>query len=154
MIQTDAIAAIRDSICESNDRLFACLDGLTPGQLNWTPPAEGANSIYAIASHALSAAAGLILVRAFHQQVETPPHAGWGAEGESAEPLRARWQELRPRIHQTLTRASQADLERECEHPRLGKMSAWQMLLLANRHTSEHIGHIELTRDLAKAAGA
>jgi hypothetical protein len=151
--QTDEIAAIRDSICESADRLVATLDGLTAAQLNWAPPAENANSVYAIAGHALSAQEGLILVRVFGQPPDPQARAGWGASGDSADNLLERWQALRPRLYETLSNATRADLDRETEHPRLGKFTGWQMLLLVNRHTAEHIGHVELTRDLAKAAG-
>ena len=155
-VQTDEIAAIRDSLCDSADRLLAALDGLTATQLNWVPPAAGANSIYAIASHALSAQDGLILGRVFGQPPDPQARAGWGAEGDSIEPLLERWSAsggLRARLYETLSNASRADLERECEHPRLGKFSGWQLLLMVNRHTAEHIGHVELTRDLARAAG-
>jgi hypothetical protein len=153
MTETNEILAIRDSICLSGDRLLKATEGLTAAQLNWTPPAEGANSIYAIVSHAMSAQEGHILRRIFGQEIELRAGAGWGARGDSAEPLQERWKALRPRIREILTNASRADLDRDCEHPRLGTMSGWEMLLLVDRHNSEHIGHTELTRDLAKAAG-
>jgi hypothetical protein len=52
-----------------------------------------------------------------------------------------------------LSRASSAALHADCEHPRLGKLTGWEMLFLIDRHTAEHVGHVELTRDLAKNAG-
>jgi hypothetical protein len=151
--QIAEIDALRDSLLGSADRLLASVDGLTAAQLNWTPPAENANSIYAIVSHALSAQDNLILNRIFGQEPDPSASRGWGASGDSIEPLRQRWQTLRARLYDTLSNATREDLERECEHPRLGKFTGWEMLLMVNRHTAEHIGHVELTRDLARAAG-
>ncbi len=151
--QIAEIDALRDSLLGSADRLLASLDGLTAAQLNWTPPAEKANSIYAIASHALSAQENLILNRVFGQEPDPSAPRGWGDSGESIEPLRRRWQSLRARLYETLSNATRDDLERACEHPRLGTFTGWAMLLMVNRHTAEHIGHVELTRDMARAAG-
>lgn len=153
MIETDEIAAVRDYIFEGSERLLRCTDGLSRDELNWIPPAEGANSIYAIVSHAITAQEGLILRLVFGQQTEPRPNAGWGAEGDSAEALRERWKGVRSRLDVALSGASRADLQQECEHPRLGKMTGYQMLLHVLRHTTEHVGHVELTRDMAKAAG-
>ncbi|HTE83624.1 MAG TPA: DinB family protein [Dehalococcoidia bacterium] len=154
MTDTHPLAAVRDSLMGSGDRMVAAVDGLTLAQLNWSPPAEGGNSIYAIANHALGAQERLILGRIFGQEVEPNPPAGWQVTGENPHALRERWQRIRPRLEATLSRASSAALHSDCEHPRLGKLTGWEMLLLVDRHTAEHVGHVELTRDLAKAAGA
>jgi len=149
----DPLAVIRDSICQSGDRLIACLDGLTPAQLNWEPAAPGANSVYAIVNHAIGTQEGHIIGRIFGEPVAPRERAGWDVAGNAGEPLRERWGALRPRVYRILENASGSDLDKACEHPRLGSMSGWQMLLLVDRRTAEHVGHAELTRDLAKAAG-
>jgi hypothetical protein len=128
------------------------ISDLTDAQLNWKPPAEGGNSIYAIATHALGAQERLILGRIFRQDVEPSAPGPWQLEGDG-EALRQLWQRIRLRVYDTLSRASTTGLYADCEHPRLGKMTGWEMLYLADRHTAEHVGHVELTRDLAKAAG-
>jgi len=152
MTDTHPLAAVRDSLCKSGDRLIESIDGLTAAQLNWRPAAEGANSIYAIVTHAFSAQERLILGRIFGQESEPRPPAPWAVEGDGAA-LTERWNRLRPRVYDTLSRASTAALHQECEHPSLGKMTGWEMLQLMDRHTAEHVGHVELTRDLARAAG-
>jgi hypothetical protein len=154
MSHDGSIAALSQSICGSSDRLINCLDGLDGGQLNWHPPADESNSIYAIVSHALSAEERFILGRICGQEVDLPAGPGWAAEGDSAEPLRGRWSSLKSRIQSSLAACAAADLDREVEHPRLGKMSGWSLLVLVDRHTAEHVGHVELTRDLLRATTA
>jgi hypothetical protein len=154
MAQNGGITALGESICGSSDRLIQALDGLGGAELNWHPSADQSNSIYAIVSHAMSAEERFILGRICGQEVAPPPTATWSAEGDSAEPLRERWSALRDRIQSSLGGLSPADLDREVEHPRLGKMSGWSLLVLVDRHTAEHVGHVELTRDLLKAARA
>lgn len=156
-LQTDVIAALRDSICQSGDRMITVLDGLTATQLNWVPPAEGANSSYAIASHAFSAYERMVLDRVFGLPPDPLARSGWGAQGDSVAPLQERWSGangLRARLAGALSNASQADLAKECEHPAIGRLSGWQLILMMRAHMAEHIGQVELTRDLAKAAGA
>jgi hypothetical protein len=152
MSSDGSIAALSQSICGSSDRLINCLDGLEGAQLNWRPEANESNSIYAIVSHALSAEERFILGRICGQEVDLPAGPAWAAEGDSAEPLRARWSGLKGRIQSALGTCSDADLDREVEHPRLGKMSGWSLLVLVDRHTAEHVGHVELTRDLLRAS--
>ncbi len=48
-------------IASSLDRLVGCLDGLDAEALNWCPPAPGANSLYALATHTLGNAEENIL---------------------------------------------------------------------------------------------
>jgi len=95
-----------------------------------------------------STSSGLSSARKAQPRPPTP----WAVEGDSTA-LVERWNRLRPRVYDTLSRASTAALHQECEHPSLGKMTGWEMLQLMDRHTAEHVGHVELTRDLARAAG-
>jgi DinB superfamily len=152
MVDTLPLAAMRDSLVGSGDRMLEAVSDLTPAQINWKPPADGGNSIYAIATHALGAQERLILGRIFQQEVAPSPQGAWEVEGDAAA-LRDRWQRIRPRVYETLSRASTTGLYADCEHPRMGKLTGWEMLYLVDRHTAEHVGHVELTRDLAKAAG-
>ena len=152
MSHDGSIAALSQSICGSSERLITCLEGLDSSQLNWRPPAKDSNSVYAIVSHALSAEERFILGRICGQEVDLPAGPGWAAEGDSAEPLQTRWSNLKDRIQSSLAALSDADLDREVEHPRIGKLSGWSLLVLVDRHTAEHVGHVELTRDLLRAA--
>jgi hypothetical protein len=149
--ENGGIAALSQSVCGSSERLIACLDGLSAEELNWHPPANESNSVYAIVSHALSAEERFILGRICGQEVDLPAGPVWAAEGDSSEPLQERWKTLRGKIESSLGSLSGADMDREVEHPRLGKMSAWSLLVLVDRHTAEHVGHVELTRDLIRA---
>ncbi|MDP9352215.1 MAG: DUF664 domain-containing protein [Chloroflexota bacterium] len=45
-------------------------------------------------------------------------------------------------------------LEEEIEHPRRGRITGREVLLVVARHCAEHLGQAELTRDLLEASGA
>ena len=54
-------ASFCQGILRSLDKIMACLEGLDEYQLNWRPPAEGANSVYGIAQHTLTSAEKYLL---------------------------------------------------------------------------------------------
>lgn len=143
--------SISKFICNSGDRLVKVLDGLSEQGLDWRPPAEGANSIRAIVGHALGTADGYVLGMACGQQVHPEDWEIWSAPSGSADPLRQRWQDLRERIQTAVTALSSSDLDEPREHPRMGTIPRRELLLMVTRHTAEHIGHAELTRDLLRA---
>src|SRR6185312_12910639 len=49
------------NILDTLDRLMACLAGMGAEQINWQPPAPGANSVYVLATHTLGNAEESIL---------------------------------------------------------------------------------------------
>jgi len=57
------IASFQRRLFEELDRIVACLKDTSPEQLDWVSPAEGANSLRAIASHAIGAAEVHVVAR-------------------------------------------------------------------------------------------
>jgi len=62
-----------------------------------------------------------------------------------------RLREVLERMEQALVGLSSVHLDGERDHPRRGKMSCREVLLVAARHAAEHMGQAELTRDLVIA---
>jgi len=136
----------------SLERLIACLEGLDRELLNWRPPAPETNSLYVLATHTLANAEENVLGIACGQPVERDRDAEFLALGDTPEPLIRRARELLNRIEAGMGRLSTADLGAEREHARRGRISVLEALLITARHAAEHVGQMELTRDLAKAA--
>jgi hypothetical protein len=139
-------ASFLRAISGSLDRIVACLDGLDAATLNRRLPIEGANSLYAIATHALANAERNVLGTYCGEPYDWQREAEFAASGDSAEPLRHYWRKLEVRMREGLAAAGPAALARECDHPRLGRIHGREVLLQAARHAAEHVGEAELTR--------
>jgi hypothetical protein len=141
-----------EALCNAIERILACLDGLDAEGLNWRPPAPETNSLYVLAYHSMGSAEAAIIGELGGQPVDRDRDAEFTASGDSAAPLHARWEALRPRLREALARLTPADMERTVHHRRFGAMSGRAYLILAAQHPAEHVGHAELTRDLLNAA--
>lgn len=139
-------------IASSLDRLVACLDGLDADDLNWRPPAPGANSLYALATHTLGNSEENILETLGGRAVGRDREAEFAAIGASAGAIAARWRELRAELARTLAALPAGALDTEYAHPRRGTLTGRAILIVVARHAAEHLGQAELTRDLLRAA--
>jgi hypothetical protein len=137
-------------ILSSLDRLMTCLDGLDERQMNWRPPADNANSVYALATHTLGNAEENILGTLCGQPIRREREQEFLAHATSTAALHERWQRLRDQLQTALTGLSAQDLEREVSHPRRGVVTGRDVLIIVARHAAEHLGQSELTRDLAR----
>ncbi len=140
-------------IVASLDRLVGCLSDLDEPGLNWRPPAQHANSLYVLAVHTLANAEENILGTLCGQPIGRDRGAEFAARGTSAREVEERWRELRPRLVACLADLPQSRLEEEIEHPRRGRITGHEVLLVVARHCAEHLGQAELTRDLLEASG-
>jgi len=142
-----------DSITESFDRIVKCFDGLTADELNWKPIPE-ANGIYVLANHTLESVKFHILVLLCGQpstrnrDAELAVHAGSVKDGEA---LQARWQALQLEIANALGNAPTDLLDQPVNDPNRGPSTGRGILIKMVRHSAEHCGHAELTRDLLRA---
>ena len=148
------IVAFADPLIAAIERILACLDGLDAEGLNWRPPAPLTNSLYVLAFHTMGSAEAAIIGELGGQPVERDRDAEFTVSGESPEPLYARWEALQPRLRETLTRLTAADMEKTVHHRRFGAMTGRNFLIISAQHPAEHVGHAELTRQLLEASGA
>jgi uncharacterized damage-inducible protein DinB len=141
------------------DKLCQSIEGLSEQQLNWHPPAPDANSIYVIATHTLGNARAWILGIACGQPVERDRPAEFRASGRDTSPIVENARALLDEIEMSL-RALQPDSLDRLREPRQQLWGAGttepvtgrQAILHVISHAAEHVGHIGMTRDLAKAA--
>ena len=141
-------------ISRSLERIVATLDDLDGADLAWRPPAEDANCLLAIASHALANAEDNVLGSVCGEQVERERAGEFVASGVTAEQVRERWADLHQRMSAAMGRLKARDLSAERNHPRRGLLSGREILIVAARHAAEHQGEAELTRHLLDAAKA
>jgi len=140
------------------DRLCATIEGLEEAQLNWRPPAPEANSIYVIATHLLGNAEAWVLGIACGQPIQRDRPAEFRATGPSAARLVTRARQLARRIDEALAALPAGVLDEARQPPQ----SLWgagtaepvtvrEALMHVIEHACTHLGHIDVTRDLALA---
>ncbi|MCY4615868.1 MAG: DinB family protein [Chloroflexi bacterium] len=138
------------------DQLVGLTSGLDGDRLNWRPTtgphaAEGANSLYILASHALGLTEQATLFMLCGEPGERDREAEFASSGATSEALEERWASLRERIPASLASIEESALVATFEHPVRGTESGRQLLLATATHVATHLGHAELTRDLIPA---
>lgn len=140
------------------DKLCASVQGLSEAQLNWRPPAPDANSIFVIATHLLGNAESWVLGIACGQPITRDRAAEFRAAGADAAPLVARARELWGRLQPALAALPPETLGDMRPSPqslwgagRAEPVTGRQALVHVIEHASNHLGHIDVTRDLALA---
>jgi hypothetical protein len=150
------IAAYDSSIRDRLTRAVACLDGLTEAQLNWRPAIDATNSTYALAAHTLGNARAWVLGIACGRPIGRDRPGEFASAGSGAGPLRHELQSLSQQITAALTELDPARLDHRFvpgqelwgeNTPR--EISVRDALMQVVEHASLHLGHLEMTRDMA-----
>jgi hypothetical protein len=144
-------AALAGFLCRSLGRIVGCLEGLDVEEQRWRPPALGTNSLLGIAAHALANAQENILGLLGGLAVERDSTAEFDDRRHSAAAIIQQWRELEPRLDKVVRGLSESSLSGQVVHPRRGRLSGFEVLVVALRHAAEHVGEAELTRGLVLA---
>ena len=150
------IAAYDASIRTRLERVVACLDGLSEGQLNWRPTVDEGNSPYALAAHTLGNARAWVLGIACGRDVGRDRPGEFAATGADAARLRDDLARLTADISEALGALEPARLDHRMTPPQVlrggtstHEISVRDALIQVVEHASLHLGHLELTRDLS-----
>lgn len=134
-------------------RMLAVVDGCSVEQLNWRPPAPETNSIFALATHTFGNARMNTLGVLCGQPIERDRDGEFRAVATDANATFPEGTAIRDELAAAMGGLRDDALDRLCTHPVRGKVTGREVLMLMARHAAEHVGHAELTRDLAVAAG-
>ena len=142
-------------IVSSVDHLISCADGLNEEDLNWKP-LDNANSLYVLPNHIMSNMQETILGVLCGQSMKVRQREDdFKVTGSSIKPTRQKWHELQEKIASSLAQLPPGALDTEYVHPRRGKLTGRDILMIVTKHAAEHVGQAELTRDLLfKARGS
>lgn len=152
------IAAYQESIDGRLARVCAALDGMSASQLNYRPPFDGANSAWVLATHTLGNARAWVLGIACGQPVGRDRPGEFASAGDDAAQFRANVRRFSGEMAEALTKLAPADLDRRLvpakelwgEGPPR-EISVRDALVQVVEHASLHLGHLHVTRDLARA---
>jgi uncharacterized damage-inducible protein DinB len=150
------IQALSGQIRSTLRRVSASLDGLTDAQLNWRPPIEGANSVYAIAAHTIGNARAWVLGIACGYPMGRDRPGEFASSGPSASALQADAARLSDEIEAGLSALTTSKLDRRLVPATIlwgegepNEISVRDALLHVIEHAALHLGQIQITRDLA-----
>lgn len=151
------LAAYDESIRMRLEAAVACLDGLTEAQINWRPTLDEGNSLYALAAHTLGNARAWVIGIACGEDMRRDRPAEFAASGANANRLRDDLASLTARIAEALGAMAPEQLDRRFVPPQelwgggnpAHEITPRYALPRVIEHASLHLGHLELTRDLA-----
>ena len=139
--------------------ILAKLGELSDEQLNQPLPIPDANSIFAIATHAVGMGEFWVLTLIGNRPSKRNRAAEFQAVGEG-NPLTDRYQQWLADVHALLDALPDADMARVVEPPlefrstgglQDGPLTVRDCLYHVVEHTATHLGHIQLSADLLQA---
>lgn len=128
------------------------MDGLSIDELNWRPPAPETNSIYALTAHTLGNVRMHVFRVLLGQSIERDREGELQSVADASNVPIPSWLALRREVEDALAALPADILDRPFAHPVYGTIPGREVLMVMMRHTAEHHGQAELTRDLAVAA--
>jgi hypothetical protein len=157
---SDELDRYRDTLQRQASRVARVVDGRTDAELNWRPPVPDANSAYVIASHILGMTEAWVLGIACGVAMGRDRPAEFTATG-SAEQLASDARNLAAHIGEALSvlPAGELNVVREPGQELWGEGTAHPLTVRETlqsviAHSAEHLGQLDLTLDLARAAVA
>ena len=140
------------AIVSSVNHMVSCLDGLNEEDLNWKP-LDNANSLYVLPNHMMSNMEETILGVLCGQGIKSRQREDdFKVAGSSIEPTKQKWHDLQERMASALAQLPQNALDKEYAHPRRGRITGRDLMIVVTKHAAEHVGQADLTRDLLFAA--
>lgn len=146
------VATIWSFLRGTMERMTGVAAELSIQELAWTPPAPETNSISVLLIHTMGNIEENILEIVAGELVNRVRAAEFVANDVTGADLAERWLALSGRLEPALAAIGDDQLESMRSHPRRGEITARTVLLQATTHAGEHLGQVELTRDLALAA--
>ncbi|HLY65032.1 MAG TPA: DinB family protein [Chloroflexota bacterium] len=134
-----------DVFLKANARVRDNLAGLDSAGLNWRPGAD-TNSVACLVEHIVNTEERN-LARAL-ESVSAPQNPGFPTRSYDLAELHGLLERADRMLRDLAGRAATVSLSRVVEHPHRGPSSALVLLIETVGHVKEHVGHLELTRQL------
>ncbi len=149
---TEEVAAIWAFLNETLERMIAVGNDLSTDEIHWSPPSSEGNSIAVLLAHTTGSIEESILQALAGESVNRDRDAEFVERGTSAELLAEHWSMVAARLEPVFSTLDADQLRGIHVHPRRGEMSGRDVLLSALAHAREHLGQVELNRDLILAS--
>ena len=135
------------------ERIKETIQDLTAEDLNWSPSLTETNSAYILATHIAGSESMWVHEIIGGINVKRDRDSEFQAKGTTTNELVKRIESTAEISRKILSGLTRADLEQSRKEPFRrggGDISVHGCLLRILEHTSEHLGHLELTKQLLK----
>jgi uncharacterized damage-inducible protein DinB len=135
-------------------KIFAVLENAPRDAWNWTPTKDETNSLYVIATHVIGSEHGWIFenlgrgAKTRNRSAEFVAMADIAAQGDALDALRAEYERVGNETRAVLSALTNDELSTTRVTQTHGEVGARWILLHVIQHSSEHLGQMELTRQL------
>jgi hypothetical protein len=157
---TNEMIAYDESIRDRITQIRAIVESLTPAQANWKPPFGEMNSVWALAEHALGNARAWIIGIAAGNEIGRDRPGEFASSGEHVAALLSKIDRIRDDIVISLNgiEAARLDVRLLPSQELWGEGPAYDIsvrhaIVKTIGHLSLHLGHMQVTRELALSAG-
>ena len=116
--------------------------------LNWAPTNDETNSLFVLGTHVIGSEHGWIFEILGNGAQTRNRAAEFSAQGNSIEKLRAEYERVAAETKQVLSALTDEDLKTTRYRESHGEMTVRWILLHVIEHSSEHLGQMELTKQL------
>lgn len=149
----DEISEYLASIDGQHARILKTLQAADPASLNWTPTREETNSLFVLGTHVIGSEHGLIFELLGDGPRTRNRPAEFLAQGTHLDNLRLEYQRVAEETRQILAPLTEEDLNSTRYREGTGQVTVRWIILHLIKHLSEHLGQMELTKQLWEQRG-
>lgn len=148
------VAEYLNSIESRRAKIFTVLESSSREAWNWVPTGDETNSLFVIATHVIGSEHGWIYEilgrgeQTRNRAAEFVAMADIAAKGNSLESLRGEYERVGNETREILSKLSEQDLSSTRDRESHGTVSVRWIILHVIEHSCEHLGQMELTKQL------
>jgi len=136
------------AIDDRRTKIFEMLEQAPAEAWNWTPTNDETNSLFVIATHVIGSEHGWIYEILGRGEKTRNRSAEFLATGTGLDDLRAEYKRVANETRETLSALTNEDMSSLRYRESHGEVSLRWILLHVIGHSSEHLGQLELTKQL------
>lgn len=147
----DEVSEIRAWLDETIDRMLAAAAELSDDELHWKPESPNTNSVAVLLTHTMGSIEETIVQVLSGSPVGRDRDAEFVESTITAAALADQWSAQKVRLDPVFEAIDVEQLRAIHPHPRRGEATGRNVIVGALAHAREHLGHVELIRDLIHA---
>jgi predicted Rossmann fold nucleotide-binding protein DprA/Smf involved in DNA uptake len=147
----DEISGQLDSMDATRKSIIQIIQDLSKEELNWNPLPGEANSIYSIVAHLCTSEQGMLHGTVGGLDVQRLVEEPLSSSGDDPKPIIKMIEDVGLQTREILEALPENKLAEKIERGGRRPRSAREWIHLHIRHMSDHLGHIELTKQFCQA---